>query len=84
MCYHGDFDWGGIRIANTVHRIAPGVTPWRYRLEDYQALVDGSPLDGTPVDAGWDPRLRPAMEARNRAFHEEQLLTELLSDLGRK
>lgn len=83
MCYHGDFDWGGIRIANTIHRIVPNIVPWRYRSSDYEALAGGAPLEGTPVDACWDPLLRPAMASRNQAFHEEQTLTDLLADLVR-
>ncbi len=83
MRYHGDFDWGGIRIANYIHRIAPRITPWRYRTGDYEALTNGSPLEGSPVDACWDPQLRPAMTARNQAFHEEQILTDLITDLAR-
>ncbi len=83
MCYHGDFDWGGIRIANFIHRIVPAITPWRYRASDYEVLANGSPLEGVPVDACWDSRLRPAMTARNEAYHEEQLLPDLIADLSR-
>ena len=81
MCYHGDFDWGGIRIANYIHRIVPTIMPWRYRTSDYEALTKGSPLEGSPVDACWDPQLRPAMTTRDQAYHEEQLLPSLISDL---
>jgi uncharacterized protein (TIGR02679 family) len=79
--YHGDFDWGGIRIGNYVHRIAPTIRPWRYQTADYDSLDKGRPLEGTPVDAIWDPHLRPAMTAKGQAYHEEQLLPDLLRDL---
>jgi uncharacterized protein (TIGR02679 family) len=46
--YHGDFDWGGVRIASAVRaRLAPGVAlgatarwrPWRYDRNAYDALA---------------------------------------------
>ncbi|MER7169649.1 TIGR02679 family protein, partial [Micromonospora sp. NPDC000207] len=36
--YHGDFDWGGLRIANLLHARVPW-QPWRYRAEDYRAVI---------------------------------------------
>jgi uncharacterized protein (TIGR02679 family) len=79
--YHGDFDWGGIRIANYLRRIVPTITPWRYQTNDYNCLDHGRPLEGTPVEADWDPHLSPAMQAKGQAYHEEQLLPDLLQDL---
>ena len=79
--YHGDFDWGGIRIANYVNRITPGIKPWRYRASDYETFANGCQLKGSPVDASWDATLRRAMEAGGQAYHEEQLLPVLLADL---
>jgi uncharacterized protein (TIGR02679 family) len=80
--YHGDFDWGGIRIANRIHDRS-GFEPWRYRSADYEAS-DGpaSPLTGTPVDAAWDPGLRHALERRGVRVEEEQHLDVLLADLA--
>lgn len=80
--YHGDFDWGGIRIANRVHERA-GFEPWRYRTADYDAF-DGpiTPLTGTAADAVWDPGLRPALERRGARVEEEQFLEQLLADLA--
>lgn len=80
--YHGDFDWGGIRIANRIHRRA-GFEPWRYRSADYEAS-DGpaTPLTGSPVDAAWDPGLRHALERRGIRIEEEQHLDVLLDDLA--
>lgn len=82
LCYHGDYDWGGIRIANFVWQVIPSMTPWRYDADHYERLTDGLPLAGTPVDATWDARLAPAMSRRTRAFHEEQSLPDLLADLA--
>ena len=81
--YHGDFDWGGIRIANRIMR-ASGVLPWRFRAEDLDALdLPGAPLAGTRVEATWDRDLATALEARGRRLEEEQVLESLLGDLGR-
>lgn len=79
--YHGDFDWGGIHIANFVYRHCEGFGPWRYTARDYEDLAGGFPLRGTPVAAAWDAGLRPAMTARGLGFHEESVLEVLLGDL---
>src|SRR5207253_6117247 len=34
LLYHGDFDWGGIRIANLMRR-RYGAEPWRFSVNDY-------------------------------------------------
>lgn len=82
--YHGDFDWGGLRIANSVHALVDA-TPWRYGLHDYLAAVDqghGSPLNtGKPCDAVWDPQLQTAITTHAVRIEEESLLTDLLHDL---
>lgn len=83
--YHGDFDWGGVRIANSVFRLTEA-TAWRYAHADYLAAVEngrGSPLDtGEPCDASWDPELRAAITARATRVEEEHVLPRLLADLG--
>ncbi|NQU39505.1 MAG: TIGR02679 family protein [Lentisphaerae bacterium] len=81
LYYHGDFDWGGVRIANYVRRIVPTIKPWRYQTDDYDRLDNGRPLEGLPVEADWDPLLRSAMATKGNAYHEEQLLVDLLADL---
>lgn len=79
--YHGDFDWAGLAIGNLmIERF--GTTPWRFGSVDYVAAPDGPPLTGRPVDPVWDRDLADRMTARGVAVHEEQVLTELLSDLG--
>lgn len=79
--YHGDFDWGGIRIANLVMD-RHGAKPWRFDASTYRATTGGTPLTGEPVEASWDPDLASAMRAEGRAVHEEQVLEELLGDLA--
>jgi uncharacterized protein (TIGR02679 family) len=85
--YHGDFDWGGLRIANLVFGRLPAV-PWRFRAADYLAACRTNPaagraLTGVPVEASWDDDLGPAMRRTERAIEEEHVLDELLGDLTR-
>jgi uncharacterized protein (TIGR02679 family) len=82
--YHGDFDWGGLRIGNVVFGRLP-LHPWRFRTADYRAaLRHGRELTGTPVaSAQWDPQLAGAMASERLAIEEEHVLDELLTDLAR-
>lgn len=85
LTYHGDFDWGGIRIANTLHERFPW-HPWRFDAPSYQsalATVTGGTLTGRPVDAAWDPALRPLVEQHGTHIQEELVLPELIADLRR-
>jgi uncharacterized protein (TIGR02679 family) len=81
LYYHGDFDWPGIQIANTVisrHAAAP----WRMAASDYSAAATGPLLlAGTPIAASWDPDLMPAMQAIGKVLHEEQVTELLVADL---
>lgn len=82
--YHGDFDWGGIRIANAL-RTRIDWTPWRYDTLAYQAAlsrVTGGVLTGRQVDATWDPDLRPALARRGVHVQEELVLADLVGDLA--
>ncbi len=86
LACHGDFDWGGIRIANVLVA-RHGAVPWRFGAADYAAAcgsgaVRGSPLRGPPAIASWDADLAPAMASAARAVHEEQVLGPLLEDLA--
>jgi len=93
LCYHGDFDWAGIEIANWLIAHC-GVVPWQMATADYQAAVaaaSGSPsgirLDDRRVEASWDAELAAAMRAQGRPVHEEAVLTALLvawEGLGRR
>jgi len=86
--YHGDFDWGGIRIADAVrHRV--NWRPWRYDHLAYEAavpvahpLAPRTGLAGEPAATPWDPELAAAMRHRNLRIEEELTLDALLQDLS--
>ncbi|MFE9661373.1 TIGR02679 family protein [Streptomyces sp. NPDC005955] len=84
LMYHGDFDWGGLRIASVLRRRVPW-RPWRYTAADYRAAVLARPerpgLTGTPADAPWDPELPLALAESGVRVEEETVLEDLLSDL---
>lgn len=80
--YHGDFDWGGLRIGNVVIG-RHGALPWRYGAADYRAAPKGAELAGAPVAAVWDDELSAAMREERRAVHEEGVVEALLEDLRR-
>jgi len=83
-CYHGDFDWAGLRIARHLGTEVSW-TPWRYTAADYRASVaDGAPslsLTGPPADSPWDPGLAAAMAERGLAVEEEAVAELLIGDL---
>jgi uncharacterized protein (TIGR02679 family) len=81
--YHGDFDWGGLRIAARLWRQFQFV-PWRYGTSDYLKAPPGRALKGRPADAPWDLELRNTMQARTTSVHEEAVLHTLLADLDTK
>ncbi|OHV41341.1 TIGR02679 family protein [Pseudofrankia sp. EUN1h] len=58
-------------VAGTVARAAAGI-----------ATATGGPLTGRPVDASWDPALRPALERHGIRVDEELVLRTLLADLA--
>jgi uncharacterized protein (TIGR02679 family) len=83
--YHGDFDWGGVRIAQAVrHRVS--WRPWRYDHKAYQAAVPAAHplagLVGEPAATPWDPELAAVMRHHNLRIEEELTLDALLQDLG--
>lgn len=84
--FHGDFDWGGIRIGNVlVERF--GAHPWRYANEDYEFALTQvqrtSELIGPRVQASWDTSLSAMMDKARVAIYEEQLIARLIADLKR-
>lgn len=86
--YHGDFDWPGIAIANTVIETF-GARPWRFGVNDYRAALESNALAtralaGAAVDARWDGALAQAMQAHGRAIDEEALAGILVPDLDRR
>lgn len=82
--YHGDFDWGGVRIANVLFdRLT--VTPWRYDTASYRTAADAHPLaalTGAPVAARWDAELASAMTGLGVKIEEELVLDLLITDLA--
>lgn len=84
LYYHGDYDWPGLAIAGRIFATF-AARPWRFTAADYQAITKpGRALEGPSIDAAWDPALKPAMESAGRAYDEELLAEELLSDLTGK
>jgi len=81
--YHGDFDWPGIQIANTILS-RHNAEPWRMSANDYRAsAIHSFALSGLPVAATWDSDLMPAMRELGRVIHEEQVTETLITDLAR-
>jgi uncharacterized protein (TIGR02679 family) len=85
LCYHGDFDWPGIRIGNHVMR-EHGAQSWRFDAVDYEAAVDGAAglgqtLTGEAARALWDEGLMAAMQRHRLCIAEEALAASLLEDL---
>ncbi|MBB4895557.1 uncharacterized protein (TIGR02679 family) [Streptomyces olivoverticillatus] len=85
LLYHGDFDWGGLRIANVLLSHVPW-RPWRYTATDYRALAAAAaqlpPLTGTPAASPWDPALAQALSELGVRVEEEVALADLLADLA--
>ncbi|MFJ5224727.1 TIGR02679 family protein [Streptomyces sp. NPDC088400] len=85
LFHHGDFDWGGLRIAATLLRHVPW-QPWRYTATDYRAAAARTPhaprLTGIPADAPWDSALPGALAELGVRVEEESVLDDLLRDLA--
>lgn len=85
LCYHGDFDWPGVRIGNHVMR-EHGAQSWRFNAADYEFAVEGASdlgqaLTGKAVSASWDDGLMTAMQQHRVSVAEEALAASLLKDL---
>jgi uncharacterized protein (TIGR02679 family) len=94
--YHGDFDWGGIRIASAVRqRVDQGHSrwrPWLYDRDAYEAAAAAlagraagrlSRLAPESAATPWDPGLADAMARHGIRVEEELSLDALLTDLAR-
>jgi uncharacterized protein (TIGR02679 family) len=81
LLHHGDFDWGGVRIGNVLHRRLP-IVPWRFDRDAYLSAVaafgNAPSLVGDPVVASWDPTLAEAMRRQGRRIEEELVADDLL------
>jgi len=84
LLHHGDFDWGGVRIGNVLHRRLT-IAPWRFDRDAYLQAVgecrNASPLAGDPIVAAWDPQLGDAMHREGRRIEEELVADDLLRAL---
>jgi uncharacterized protein (TIGR02679 family) len=84
--FHADFDWGGLRIGNLLHR-RYGAVPWRFGAADYRRAAEAVAVPGAlphrAGEAAWDPDLADAMRALGSAIAEEQVLEDLLADVVR-
>src|SRR5215469_6336922 len=85
--YHGDFDWGGVRIARAVRQRVDW-RPWWYGHQAYEAAVSAAhplrplaALVGEPTATPWDPQLASAMRDCDVRIEEELTLDTLLPDL---
>lgn len=85
LCYHGDFDGEGIRIAANV-LARTGATPWRMGAADYRGALD-EPPSGPPVgrvtEAPWDAGLATALRETGVTVSEERVASRLLDELER-
>jgi uncharacterized protein (TIGR02679 family) len=83
--YHGDFDWPGIAIANSIIN-RHNASAWRMSATDYQEAIredaDHVKLSGLPQPTRWDPALADAMSATGRAVYEESVADPLIADLA--
>jgi hypothetical protein len=84
LLHHGDFDWGGVRIGNVLHRRLP-IVAWQFDRDAYLRAVaacrNTSALAGDPVVASWDPQPGEAMRRQGRRIEEELLADDLLRAL---
>jgi uncharacterized protein (TIGR02679 family) len=83
--YHGDFDWPGVAMADSVIR-RHGARPWRMSAADYaagaRADAERVRLAGPPRPTPWDPELGRVMAATGRAVYEESVADPLITDLS--
>lgn len=82
--YHGDFDWGGLRIAAVLAKHVEW-SPWRFTAADYRAAIaSGGPsreLTGPRAESTWDPELANVMAETGEVVEEEAVADILAADL---
>jgi uncharacterized protein (TIGR02679 family) len=84
VAVRADFDGAGLAHVRALLAAAPSARPWRMHTVDYVAAAkDGGSLAEVPADAApWAPGLVSAMNRLGVPVFEENLLTELLDDVG--
>ena len=81
LAYHGDFDWGGIRIANKLYE-ALGFEPWRFTAASVSVRSrHHRKLRPPESEARWAPMLAAAIRATGVSVEEESAIDDLLADL---
>ena len=86
LAYHGDFDWGGLRIANRIFK-SYGFIPWQFTAAHHRRAVSNTgrhkmrPLRPPESEGLWDDELAPSIKQSNIAIEEEVLIEDLLKDL---
>ena len=81
LAYHGDFDWGGIRIANKLYA-AFGFEPWRFTSTSHCIRSKHHrKLRRPESEARWDRSLFETVRRAGVSVEEESAIDELLADL---
>jgi uncharacterized protein (TIGR02679 family) len=82
LAYHGDFDWGGIRIANKLYA-AFGFEPWRFTSTSHRIRSNHHrKLRPPESEARWDSTLSEAIRRAGVSVEEESAIEELIADLS--
>ncbi|CAN5400048.1 hypothetical protein BH24ACT12_BH24ACT12_11430 [soil metagenome] len=83
--YHGDFDWAGLRIADSLRSKVPW-HPWRFGASDYVEAATRTDLmrlrlRGPAAASPWDEALSEVMAEHGQAIEEEEVVDLLVQDL---
>lgn len=82
LAYHGDFDWGGIRIANKLYA-AFGFEPWRFTSTSHSIRSKHHrKLRPPESEARWDRTLSETIRRSGVSVEEESAIDELIADLS--
>lgn len=82
LAYHGDFDWGGIRIANKLYA-AFGFEPWHFTSASHRIRSKHHrKLRPPEAEARWDRTLSETIRRAGVSVEEESAIEELLADLA--
>jgi len=87
MYYSGDFDMGGINIADRLLKLYKNMKPWHYEADDYRAAVSNNKLSDTAigslkkVDNGMLKNTVACMIRTGYAGYQENIVRALTDDL---